>query len=87
MKYILKNWKWYNEFWQEQEPDNIIDYTKEIKINNIQDLNKKNIQEYNLNKLREVEDYNKNKEKIIAEEHKKELEEKTIQVLKYNELI
>ena len=87
MKYILKNWKWYNEFWQEQEPDNIIDYTKEKKINNIQDLNKKNIQEYNLNKVREVEDYNKNKEKIIAEEHKKELEEKTIQVLKYNELI
>ena len=31
--YRFKNWKWFDEFWNEKELENKIDYTKKIKIN------------------------------------------------------
>ena len=87
MKFTFKNWKRYNELWIEQEPKNKIDFSRKVKINFISDYNFKKVWEYNQRVIEEVEQHNKNLENKIHEEQQKELEEKTIEVLKYNELI
>jgi len=87
MKYIFRKGVWYDEYWNKRQPEWKIDFTKPLKINYVADLKIKNIQEYNLNAIKQTEEYNENLEKKMSEQNKQDLEQKTMEVLKYNELI